>query len=140
RRLTTTCPCTTLFREPNSLQNGRFDKDVVEKIAVNLLSNAIKYSPGQGTVTFNAYIDQNLLHIEVKNTGKGMKQETLEKIFTRFYQEDKHRQGSGIGLSLVKELVALHKGKIDVQSKPNEWTTFYVTIPVHKDNYSASEI
>src|SRR5690606_5482230 len=75
-----------------------------------------------------------------KNTGKGMKQETLEKIFTRFYQEDKHQEGSGIGLSLVKELAILHKGKIEVQSKPNEWTTFYVTIPVHKDNYYASEI
>src|SRR5690606_1907391 len=125
---------------PTSLENVWFDKDVIEKIVVNLLSNAIKYSPEQGTVIFNAHIDQNHLHIEVKNTGKGMKQETLEKIFTRFYQEDKHQEGSGIGLSLVKELAILHKGKIEVQSKPNEWTTFYVTIPVHKDNYYASEI
>ena len=125
---------------PTSLENVWFDKDVIEKIVVNLLSNAIKYSPEQGTVIFSAHIDQNHLHIEVKNTGKGMKQETLEKIFTRFYQEDKHQEGSGIGLSLVKELAILHKGKIEVQSKPNEWTTFYVTIPVHKDNYYASEI
>ncbi len=125
---------------PTSLENVWFDKDVIEKIVVNLLSNAIKYSPEQGTVIFNAHIDQNHLHIEVKNTGKGMKQETLEKIFTRFYQEDKHQEGSGIGLSLVKELAILHKGNIEVQSKPNEWTTFYVTIPVHKDNYYASEI
>lgn len=125
---------------PTSLQNAWFDKDVIEKIVVNLLSNAIKYSPEQGTVTFKADINQNLLHIEVKNTGKGLTNETLQKIFKRFYQEDKHRQGSGIGLSLVKELVSLHKGKIEAQSKLDQWTTFYVTIPVHKDSYSASEI
>ncbi|MCX2678934.1 ATP-binding protein [Galbibacter sp. EGI 63066] len=123
----------------NLLDDVWFDEDAIEKIVVNLLSNAIKYTPEQGTVIFNAYVEQQNLFMKIKNTGKGLSDKSLKKIFTRFYQEDESQHGAGIGLSLVKELVQLHKGHINVESIPNKWTTFSVTIPVYLKIYNNKE-
>jgi signal transduction histidine kinase/DNA-binding response OmpR family regulator len=112
-----------------------FDKDIVEKIVVNLLSNAIKYTPANGSITCNSYIKENNLHFEIKNTGKGLPKEALAKIFDRFYQNDNTKEGVGIGLALVKELVKLHNGTITVDSILNEYTTFEVILPVNKESF-----
>jgi len=116
-----------------------FNKDTLEKIIVNLLSNAIKYTPIRGSIICNTLVKENQLYIEVKNTGKGLLKEELTKIFDRFYQTDENKQGVGIGLSLVKELVNLHKGTITVVSKPNEWTTFKVVLPINKTSFKENE-
>lgn len=112
-----------------------YDKDALEKIVVNLLSNAVKYTPEKGSIVCNSYIDNNNLFLEVKNSGEGLTTDQLSNIFQRFYQTNEQNQGSGIGLSLVKELVELHKGKITATSEPNQWTTFTVTIPVNKGSF-----
>ncbi len=117
-----------------------YDSDIIEKIVVNLLSNAIKYTPENGTIVCNAFIKTNLLHFEVKNSGKGLSNLELSKIFDKFYQINNHHQGAGIGLSLVKELVNLHKGTISVNSTPNEWTTFKISLPIDKNSFNESEI
>jgi len=69
-----------------------------------------------------------------------LSKEEQDKVFERFYQLNENKQGVGIGLALVKELVNLHKGKITVESIPNEWTTFKVIIPIHKEVFNEKEI
>ncbi|OUS02496.1 hypothetical protein A9Q86_03045 [Flavobacteriales bacterium 33_180_T64] len=116
-----------------------FDVDIMEKIVVNLLSNAIKYTPEKGAIVCNITIKKNALHFAVKNTGKGLSKEDITTIFERFYQINENAQGVGIGLALVKELVALHKGSITVESIPNDWTTFKVVIPIGKESFAKNE-
>ncbi|WP_109851924.1 response regulator [Aquimarina sp. AU58] len=116
-----------------------FDKDIVEKVVVNLVSNAIKYTPNKGSMVCNATVKENELHFVVKNTGKGLTKEEEVKVFERFYQINENKEGIGIGLALVKELVSLHKGTISVESIPNEWTVFTVTLPIAKKSFSKKE-
>ncbi|WP_178984207.1 response regulator [Winogradskyella helgolandensis] len=117
-----------------------FDKDAIEKITVNLLSNAIKYTGEGGTVTCKAYVENKNLCIEVKNTGKGLTAHELKNIFERFYQTNEQNQGSGIGLALVRELVELHKGTIEVSSIPNEETLFKLSLCIDKNNFKKESI
>jgi signal transduction histidine kinase/DNA-binding response OmpR family regulator len=124
-------------------QNGDlvwFDKDAIEKITVNLLSNAIKYTSENGAVTCQAFIKSDTLFIEVKNSGNGLTAYQAQHIFERFYQTNDQNQGTGIGLALVKELVELHKGKIDVLSTPNSETTFKLSLPVDKNSFKNETI
>ncbi|WP_178984206.1 response regulator [Winogradskyella helgolandensis] len=124
----------------HSLEAAWYDKDAVEKITINLLSNAIKYTPENGTVSCEAYVENNKLFLMVKNSGKGLTPYELNTIFERFYQTNEQNQGSGIGLSLVKELVGLHHGQIEVQSVPNEETLFQLHIPINKNSFKNDNI
>lgn len=112
-----------------AIETAGFDKDVVEKIVVNLLSNALKYTPKNGEVFFGLKASETYLTIEVKNSGAGVKEEEIDKVFDRFYQADNHKEGVGIGLAMVKQLVTLHGGTIDFSSEAGSWTKFKVEIP-----------
>ncbi len=122
-----------------------FDKEKMTKIMTNLLSNAFKFTPngGQITVTINES-DHNSVAIKVKNTGIGIAEEELPKLFDRFYQVDsshtKEHGGTGIGLALTKELIELHKGTIRVESKEGEYTEFTVRFPLGKNHLNDDEI
>ena len=107
-----------------------FDKNIVEKIVVNLLSNAFKYTPEHGRISVGVSLEQGQCTIRVKNTGKGISNDNIDRIFERFYQIDSLHEGVGIGLSLVHELVLLHQGIIKVNSTIDEYTEFIVDIPV----------
>ncbi len=123
-----------------------FDKDKLEKILLNLLSNAFKFTPVDGKVTVTVLIDgsdnqdenagaipQNShLIIKVQDTGIGIPQDKIDNLFVRYYQVDSiiSVQGSGIGLSLVKEFVKLHEGEITVTSEAGEGSCFTVILPV----------
>jgi DNA-binding response OmpR family regulator len=120
--------------------NTWFDKDFLEKIILNLVSNAIKYTPKKGSVVCNAIVVDNYFHFEIKNSGKGITKQELQKIFNRFYQTDEYQQGTGIGLSLAKNLVELHKGIITVESELEGWTTFKIKIPINKKHFKDFEI
>lgn len=117
-----------------------FDRDALAKIVVNLLSNAIKYTPEEGSVVCKAFLANNVLQVEVKNTGRGLSKEQQKKVFERFYQADQHQPGTGIGLALVHELVSLHKGAVHLESEKDGWTTFRVVLPVDKKSFKESEI
>jgi len=109
-----------------------FDPDSFEKIMFNLLSNAFKFTPVDGIVKIiiNQLIEDDKCEIIVRDNGIGVPSDKLEKLFDRFYQVDtksflKHDTiGSGIGLSIVKNLVELHKGEITVESIPGQFTLF----------------
>ncbi len=125
---------------PKSEDKVWFDKDAVEKITVNLLSNAIKYTPENGTVYCEAHIENNKLFLEVKNTGKGLTKYESENIFERFYQTNDQNQGTGIGLALVRELVELHKGTIEVTRIPNKETLFKLHLAIDKNSFKNESI
>ncbi len=122
-----------------------FDADIFEKILNNLLSNAFKFTDPGGAISVNLSLifdsDENdfsdskketqFIELTVKDTGKGIQNKNLNKIFLRFFQTDENNanSGAGIGLALVKELVSLHKGKIFVSSAPGKGTKFTIQIP-----------
>jgi signal transduction histidine kinase/CheY-like chemotaxis protein/ligand-binding sensor domain-containing protein len=114
-----------------------FDEEKWERIINNLLSNALKFTPAGGIVTVTLYPSAgDNLNLEVKDNGTGIPAEQQEKIFDRFYQVDdsstRNVGGTGIGLSLVKELTELMQGTISLQSVPGAYTSFTVSIPVQK--------
>jgi signal transduction histidine kinase/FixJ family two-component response regulator len=135
---------------PEKELNCFFDRDKVEKILVNLLSNAFKYTPEKGKI--NCIVssketrsgeDVRYIELTVKDTGPGIPSEQLEKIFDRFYQVGdgwkKETSGTGIGLSLVKELAALQHGEIRVESDVKTGSSFTVVLPVGRNHLKQQE-
>lgn len=110
------------------------DPNMIERIILNLLSNAIKFTPSGGSIKVNIYDRNDSILISVKDTGIGIPFEKQDAIFKRFIQVDKslhrNREGSGIGLSLVKSLVELHHGTISLVSAPNEGSEFIIRFSV----------
>lgn len=114
-----------------------FDRDKVQKIVNNLLSNAFKFTPEGGTVSLfisTEEIDERAyVKIEVSDTGIGISESDLPYIFDRFYQVGKQtdeKLGSGIGLHLVREYVAIHEGRVKVESRIDCGSTFIVWLPM----------
>ncbi|HEU5290545.1 MAG TPA: ATP-binding protein, partial [Cyclobacteriaceae bacterium] len=113
-----------------------FDSDKLEKILCNILINAFKFTQAEGAVTLVAETAPHTydLRIRITDTGKGIPEHELPYVFYPFYQtrynEDDSSMGTGLGLSLVKELVNLHHGTIDLTSTVNVGTTITITIPV----------
>jgi DNA-binding response OmpR family regulator len=125
-----------------------FDQDKWHKIVFNLLSNAIKYTNPNGKIELEInktiYNEQETVYLKIKDNGMGMRSEHVAQIFNRFYQIDgsatRFQEGAGIGLSLVKELVELQNGTIEVQSTIGKGTTFEIKIPVPKNVIEASNL
>ncbi|MBI5916786.1 MAG: response regulator [Bacteroidetes bacterium] len=121
-----------------------YDPEKLREVVANLVSNAIKFTPSGGELTLRVDLTnfQNLsnLNLQVKDTGIGIPPEKLPHIFDRFYQVDpdsyregaRRAEGTGIGLTLTKELVKLLGGSISVESQPGEGTTFKVVLPVSR--------
>ena len=106
-----------------------FEKDKLEKIVVNLLSNAFKYTQEFGRIDFTIIEKKEIIQIHIEDSGIGMSEDQLDLIFNRFYQIDgTQKKGTGIGLALTKELVELHKGKIQVTSSEGKGTKFIVEL------------
>ncbi|MNJ62872.1 Alkaline phosphatase synthesis sensor protein PhoR [compost metagenome] len=100
---------------------------------MNLLHNSIKFTPREGSIRVEALkTSDNHLIVKIKDTGIGMDKETLMHIFERFYKADPSRNrnfgGSGLGLSIVKKIVDLHSGVIQVQSEPGKGTEVTITL------------
>ncbi|WP_299666639.1 two-component regulator propeller domain-containing protein [uncultured Polaribacter sp.] len=125
---------------------GWIDRDKYDKILYNLLSNAIKFTNKYGHVDLFVRLKDetgDYLVIEVSDDGIGIPSKSQKKIFTRFYQATNSKEnntGSGIGLSLVKSLVELHKGTIKVQSTPKKGSVFIVEIPIKREFYDEEEV
>ena len=120
-----------------------FDQDKLEKIIYNLLSNAFKFTPDNGKVSLSTYFQKEFLTIEIADTGKGISSEHLPFIFDRFFQSDnsitREYEGTGIGLSLTKELVTLMRGRIDVESQSGKGSKFVVIIPIEENTKAKDE-
>lgn len=119
-----------------------FDKDKLEKVFVNLLSNAFKFTPAYGKIAVSLTEQGNQVVVRISDTGKGIHPEEQELIFERFYQSQQGiaSSGTGIGLSLCKEFVEMHKGKISLYSKPSESTVFTISLQKGRTHLSEDEI
>jgi DNA-binding response OmpR family regulator len=114
-----------------------FDRDKLDKILYNLLSNAFKFTPDCGTITVSVFTDVDMrnLYLTVEDSGQGIPDYALPKIFERFYQvENTGSFGTGIGLALTKELVQLLNGSIGVESAIGNGSKFIITLPVIQQN------
>lgn len=113
-----------------------FDPDKIERIILNLLSNALKFTNQEGYIYINILNEEDTVSISVRDTGIGIPEDKLGLIFERFMQVDKtlkrNHEGTGIGLSLVKSFVELHRGNIKVSSKVNEGSEFTIILPVNE--------
>lgn len=107
------------------------DVDKVTKIVENLLSNAFKYTPDGETISLRAHYDQNMLHISVSDTGRGISDEKKELIFEPFFlgQESKRSESSGIGLSIVKQFTEQLGGKVKVSDNKPRGSVFCIELP-----------
>lgn len=116
------------------------DGNYVELILNNLLSNAFKYTPKGGSIVVALNMDGENLSIKVSDTGQGIPPEKQTLVFERFYQVNHENIGSGIGLSLVKKLVDLHHGTIELTSSVGKGSVFTVCLPVSSNAYNADEL
>ncbi len=104
-----------------------------KQIMYNLLSNALKFTEDGGEVSVKAFQDKDVLRVEVQDTGIGIALKDRDKIFKNFRQLDssltRKQEGTGLGLTLTKKLIELHKGKIDLESEEGKGSKFWVTMP-----------
>lgn len=109
-------------------------RDLLQELFMNLFDNAIKFSDGKNVITASVYETTTHVNIAVSDKGRGIDEEKVGRIFERFYRGEGSRntkvvEGSGIGLSLVKHIVDIHNGEIQVNSEPGEGTTFLISLP-----------
>lgn len=124
---------------------GYFDTDKLDKILYNLLSNAAKYNEEGGyiQVTLSYTEDRDFVVLRVKDNGKGISKEKQQTLFKRFYEGDYRKFntiGTGIGLSLTKDLVELHGGSITVESEENKGAEFIVKLPIDRSYFGEEQI
>ena len=134
-----------------------FDREKMMKILTNLLSNAFKFTPQEGKITVSINIKSSSfppmakeelkggsIGIKIRDTGIGIPQEEIPKLFDRFYQVDsshtREYEGTGIGLALTKELIELHHGSIRVESEKGVWTEFSLEFQLGRDHLKDEEI
>lgn len=109
------------------------DKDKISQVIVNLLSNAIRYTNNGGKIFISSYKENNNLKIQFKDNGIGIPKENIKYIFEKFYRVDESRSkntgGIGVGLTIVKSIIDLHQGTIEVRSELNKGSEFIVILP-----------
>jgi DNA-binding response OmpR family regulator len=128
-----------------------FDNDKIEKICYNLIANAFKFTPDNGTINIDVEILEDIhptypgyLKLKVKDSGLGISDKEMEKIFEPFYRAEKgekiNKDGSGVGLALVRGLINVYRGSIDVSSGENRGSEFIVLLPVDEKLFKPDEI
>jgi len=110
------------------------DKDLLSQVWINLISNSIKFTPEGGTIRIRGAVQSNQAFITIEDTGIGLTDEEINRIFERFYKADKSRTassgGSGLGLSIVKKIIEIHSGEISVESQSGIGTKFSIKLPL----------
>ncbi|MCM8831932.1 MAG: HAMP domain-containing histidine kinase, partial [Candidatus Omnitrophica bacterium] len=120
---------------PSSL-DVYMDKNLIERVLINLLNNAIKFTPQEGEIKIMCRKEANKAIISIKDNGCGINKENLDKVFKEFFRDDnpinRVVKGSGLGLSLVKRIIHIHKEKIWFETETNKGTTFHFTLQIVK--------
>lgn len=118
---------------PESLPRIRGDRQQLKQALLNLLNNAIKFNQEGGEIHLQAEADENTITLEIADTGLGIPEDSLSKIFEKFYRVPAHREhvpGTGLGLSVVKQIIQGHGGEINVTSETGQGTTFIIQLPI----------
>ncbi|MEN1758927.1 HAMP domain-containing sensor histidine kinase [Anoxynatronum sibiricum] len=113
------------------------DEELLQQVWINLIGNAIKFSHQDSLISIALEHMADGIRVTLKDEGTGMDQQTVARIFEKFYQGDAAHssEGSGLGLPLVKRILDLHDGTIQVTSKPGEGTSFTVELPITTENH-----
>ncbi|MFH1854385.1 MAG: ATP-binding protein, partial [Candidatus Omnitrophota bacterium] len=118
---------------PTDISNILADEARIAQVLLNLIDNAIKYNREKGKVIIAAREKNAFVQVDVSDTGVGISEKDLPRLFERFYRIDKARSrelgGTGLGLSIVKHIVQAHNGEVSVQSVLGQGSTFSFTIP-----------
>ena len=118
---------------PDNIPAVQADANRITQVLGNLISNAIKYTPVGGTVTVSAGSEPGAVWVKVNDTGPGISPDEQEKIFNPYYRGEQGRrirQGMGLGLSIARDLVSAHGGRLDVESTPGFGSSFTVKLPL----------
>jgi signal transduction histidine kinase len=122
---------------PDQVPQIRADKDAILQVIYNLVDNAIKFSGKSKQIDIGLFAGEDEMQLSVKDYGIGISVKDQEKIFDRFYRADEPQQlgikGSGIGLTIVKKIIEVHKGRLTLESSPGEGSTFCVHLPIHEN-------
>ncbi len=122
-----------IYDEPEMLPIVFGDKNRIRQVFINVIDNALKYSNSGDTVTIKADVKDGRVRVSVKDTGCGIKESDLAKVKTKFYKANHTRRGSGIGLAVADEIIAMHGGKLEIYS-PGEGKGTKVTITLPAKN------
>lgn len=118
---------------PDELPKVSGDVDKLTEVMINLIDNAIKFTPVGGKITIAACEEPENIHITVKDTGVGIPNDVISKLFDRFYQVDasttRRYGGTGFGLHIAKSIIEMHDGQIWVESEEGYGTTFHILLP-----------
>jgi signal transduction histidine kinase len=117
---------------PEDLPLVEVDKDLIRQVLINLISNAIKYSPEAGEITVRASEDAATVRVDIQDTGPGIPADELRSIFRQFYRvrsTSGEEEGAGLGLTIVKNIIDLHDGHVDVKSREGFGATFSCHLP-----------
>jgi two-component system, OmpR family, phosphate regulon sensor histidine kinase PhoR len=119
---------------PEHLPPVQADADRLHQVFINLLSNAVKFSPQGGIITTAVRCEGDEVFVSVADQGIGIPAEELPRVFDRFFRVDnrdiRNIGGTGLGLTLVKDIIASHGGRVWVESTPRQGSTFFFTLPV----------
>jgi two-component system phosphate regulon sensor histidine kinase PhoR len=120
------------YRLPADLPEVLVDRRQIAQVVVNLVHNAIKFTPPGGSVTLSAYRDSDRVIVDVIDTGVGIAEAELPRLFERFYKSDKARrsEGTGLGLAIAKHIMQAHGGDVTVESRPGEGAKFSFSLLV----------
>ncbi|MDR0975112.1 MAG: HAMP domain-containing histidine kinase [Ruminococcus sp.] len=119
------------YEEPDMLPFIIGDKNRLRQVFINIIDNAVKYTDPGGEITVVAGMaDENTIEIEVSDTGVGIAAADLPRIKTKFFKPNHTRRGSGIGLAVADEIIAMHGGNIDIASELGKGTTVSVKLPI----------
>ena len=124
-----------IYNEPEMLPFVYGDKNRIRQVFINIIDNAIKYSSPGDTITIKACEKDGKVIVSVADTGCGIKESDLAKVKTKFYKANHTRRGSGIGLAVADEIIAMHGGTMDIASEgEGKGTTVTITLPANTNN------
>ncbi len=109
------------------------ERDSLQRVLINLVDNAIKYNVDGGKIDITAEAKHDKVYLSVFNTGSGIHEKDIDRVFEQFYRVEKSRSsqygGSGLGLTIVKRIIELHRGNITIESEPEAWTRINIHLP-----------
>lgn len=110
------------------------NEEMMQQVFVNLIDNAIKFTPENGMISLSLKSEEDQIKFTLSDTGIGMTEEQVSRMFQKFYQADSShvQEGNGLGLALVKQIVDLHHGTIEVKSQIGDGTTFIISFPCYR--------
>ena len=123
-----------IYNEPKSLLPVMGDKNRLRQVFINIIDNALKYTSDGGGVSVTAGENESMVYITVTDNGCGIPAEHLPNVTKKFYKANYLKRGSGIGLAIVDEIVALHGGKLNIISEESFGTTVTIELPIYNED------